>query len=299
MSHVHSVFDSIALGRHRHRAVRLHRADPASTPDFLLRRVADDFADRLAFIKRRFTDAVDLGCHHGALGRTLCAAGAVTAISSTDACRAMLDLAPLPHALVDLEHLPFRQASLDLVVSGLALQTVDDLPGTLAQIRAALRPDGLLLAAVIGGRSLFELRDAFLTAETEMTGGASPRVAPMIDVRDLGTLLQRAQFALPVVDSDVVTVTYDHPLRLMHDLRGMGATNCLRERSRSPLSRAALSRACEIYRERYAEPDGRVRATFEILTATAWSPHESQQKPLKPGSAATRLADALQPPPTR
>ena len=295
MTEPHLVFDSIARERHRQRAANLYRADPVAAPDFLLRRVADDFVDRLAFINRTFGTAIDLGCHHGLLGRTLRESRSVGAITAADECRAMVDAAPPPGVKIDLENLPFAPASLDLVVSGLVLHTVNDLPGTLAQIRAALKPDGLFLAAIVGGRSLYELRDALLTAETEMTGGASPRVAPMIDVRDLGTLLQRAKFALPVVDSDVVTVTYEHPLRLMHELRGMGAVNCLTERSRSSLRRSVLLRACEIYSDRYAEPDGRVRATFEILTATAWSPHESQQQPLAPGSAKSRLADALNP----
>ena len=195
--------------------------------------------------------------------------------------------------VADEEALPFRDASLDLVVSALALQFVNDLPGTLVQIRRALKPDGLFLAALVGGETLTELRQAFAAAESEVEGGVSPRVAPFADVRDLGALLQRAGFALPVTDIDRLTVRYDSPFALMHDLRRMGATNALIERRRTPLRRATLLRMAEIYAERFADPDGRVRATFEIVWLSGWAPHPSQQQPLKPGSAQARLADAL------
>jgi len=195
--------------------------------------------------------------------------------------------------VADEEALPFRDASLDLVVSALALQFVNDLPGTLIQIRRTLKPDGLLLAALIGGESLTELRVAFAEAEAEIEGGVSPRVVPFADLRDLGALLQRAGFALPVTDVDRVTVRYASPLALMHDLRRMGAGNVLTARRRTPLRRSTLLRVLEIYAERFADPDGRIRATFEIVWLSGWAPHESQQKPLRPGSAQTRLADAL------
>jgi len=195
--------------------------------------------------------------------------------------------------VADAEALPFRDASLDLVVSFLALQFVNDLPGTLIQIRRALKPDGLLLAALAGGDTLIELRQAFAAAEAEIEDGVSPRVAPFSDVRDMGALLQRAGFALPVTDVDRIIVRYRSPLALMHDLRRMGATNPLVERSRRPLKRAILLRMMEIYAERFSDPDGRVRATFEIVWLSGWAPHVSQQKPLAPGSARQRLADAL------
>jgi hypothetical protein len=179
------------------------------------------------------------------------------------------------------------------VASALALQFVNDLPGTLIQIRRALKPDGLLLAAMIGGESLFELREAFALAEAEVEGGVSPRVAPFADLRDLGSLLQRAGFALPVTDVDRITVRYDSPLALMHDLRRMGAGNILAERRKTPLRRATLRRLTEIYVERFADPDGRIRATFDIVWLSGWAPHQSQQQPLEPGAARTRLADAL------
>jgi len=195
--------------------------------------------------------------------------------------------------VADEERLPFRDATLDLVVSGLALQFINDLPGALVQIRRALKPDGLFLAALIGGDTLTELRQAFAAAEAEVEGGVSPRVAPLADVRTMGALLQRAGFALPVTDVDRVVVRYDSPLRLMHDLRRMGATNVLIERRRGGLRRQTLKRLVEVYAERFADPGGRLRASFDIIWVSGWAPHESQQQPLRPGSARTRLADAL------
>ena len=193
----------------------------------------------------------------------------------------------------DLQALPLAPESTDLIVSALALHTVNDLPGTLAQIRRALRPDGLFLACLPGGQTLHELRHAFASAEAELTGGASPRVAPFADLRDLGGLLQRAGLALPVTDTDVVTVRYASMFALMADLRAMGATSSLVQRSRRPLRRDVLMRAAAIYGEKFADGDGRVRATFELIWLSGWAPHESQQKPLRPGSAKMRLAEAL------
>ena len=198
-----------------------------------------------------------------------------------------------PDVVGDAELLPFAPESLDLAVSVLSLHAANDLPGALAQMRRALKPDGLFLAALLGGDTLAELRQAFATAEAEITGGASPRVAPFTDVRTAGALLQRAGFALPVIDQDSHTVRYASALHLMHDLRAMGATNALVERDRRPLRRAVLARAIDIYGERFADADGRVRATFDVISLSGWAPHESQQQPLRPGSAAVRLADAL------
>ena len=193
----------------------------------------------------------------------------------------------------DEEALPFADASLDLVVSALALQGVNDLPGVLVQIRRALKPDGLFMAALLGGDTLSELRQSFAQAEAEIEGGASPRVAPFADVRAMGALLQRTGFALPVTDTERITVRYASLLSLLRDLRRMGATNALAERRRLPLRRPTLLRAMEIYGERFADPDGKVRATFEIVWVSGWAPDASQQQPLRPGSAKTRLADAL------
>ncbi len=282
------IFDRTLLATRRDRV-----ADDATAHDFLLERVGDDIAERLAIVQRTLPLAANIGAHHGLIAERIRGLAGVERIVNVDHAARLLDRCTGLRVVADEEALPFADGSLDLVVSGLALQLVNDLPGALVQIRRALRPDGLLLAALLGGQTLTQLRQAWLQAESEMTGGASPRVAPFADVRDLGALLQRAGFALPVVDSEIVTVTYATPLALMRELKDMGASNMLSARHRRPVTRGLLMRASEIYAERFALPDGRVPATFEILTLTAWAPDESQPKPLRPGSAKTRLADAL------
>jgi len=284
------LFDRTLLRRRWRRALAL------APSGFLLDRVAEDAGERIAAVLRHFDLALDLGTPGDTLRHTLAASGKVGTIIAADALVAEGEQPRRGCALVvacDEEALPFREASLDLVTSALALQFVNDLPGTLIQIRRALKGDGLFLAALIGGDTLTELRQAFATAEAEIENGVSPRVAPFADLRDLGALLQRAGFALPVTDVDRLTVRYASPLALMHDLRRMGAGNALVERSRRPLKRAVLARMMQSYGERFADPDGRIRATFEIIWLSGWAPHESQQQPLKPGSAARRLADAL------
>jgi SAM-dependent methyltransferase len=285
---VQSIFDRHLLVQRRNRA-----ADRIADHDFLLQRVADDLMERLAAVNRTFASVACVGAYHGLLGRRLRRLPGVETVTDVEPAARLLSQCGGPRLEADEERLPFSEQSLDLVVSGLALHLVNDLPGTLIQIRRALKPDGLMLAALLGGMTLAELRTAFLTAEEELEGGASPRVAPFADVRDLGALLQRAGFALPVADSDTLTVTYKDPLALMLELRAMGASNALTERSRRSLRRATLARAMEVYAERFGLPDGRVPATFEIVTLTGWAPHPSQPKPLRPGSAATRLADVL------
>jgi SAM-dependent methyltransferase len=284
------LFDRALIEMRRRRARRI---GPAT---FLLDRVAEDFADRLAAVLRRFERAVDLGTPSPAVRDALAgnsAIGSMIAVAPAfDAADSAADPAPL-RVVADPEALPFAVGSLDLVVSAFALQTVDDLPGALIQIRRALKPDGLLLAALLGGDTLNELRESFAVAESEVTGGASPRVAPFADLRDMGALLQRAGFALPVTDVDRVVVRYSSPLALMADLRRMGATNPLVERRRVPLRRSVLARVLEVYAERFGDPDGKVRASFDIVWLSGWAPHESQQQPLRPGSAKARLADAL------
>jgi len=280
-----------------HRLIRARRAraDALGPSTFLLDRVAEEMTDRLASVLRRFERAVDLGTPGDAVRRALAESGKVGTIITADADADRLAAAGVARLAIgaDEEALPFRDGALDLVVSGLALHFINDLPGVLVQIRRALRPDGLLLAALAGGDTLRELRQAFAAAEAEIEDGISPRVAPFVDVRELGALLQRAGFALPVTDVDRVIVRYASPIALLHDLRRMGAANPLIERSRRPLARATLRRMTEIYAERFADPDGRVRATFEIVWLSGWAPHPSQQQPLAPGSARTRLADAL------
>lgn len=264
---------------------RLARALIRGAPDFLLERAADDLSDRLLTVKREFPRSLDLGTPTPHFARAVVSTGR----------RAPLRASGLAGAdvLADEEALPFAPQSFDLVVSGFALQWVNDLPGAFAQVRRALAPDGLFLACLPGGASLSELRSALTQAEVELTGGASPRVSPFVDVRDLGGLLQRAGFALPVTDVDSFTVRYDSMFALANELRAMGAANILTERARKPLGRAVFLRAAEIYAERFSDPDGRVRASFELVWLSGWAPHESQQKPLKPGSAQVRLEDAL------
>jgi SAM-dependent methyltransferase len=280
------LFDRALIEARRRRA---HRIGPAT---FLLDRVAEDFADRLATVLRRFEHAVDLGTPTPALRAALAGNDGIGTMIAVASAFDGADRAPL-RVVADLEALPFAAASLDLAVSAFALQTVDDLPGALIQIRRALRPDGLFLAALLGGDTLNELRVSFTVAESELTGGVSPRVAPFADLRDMGALLQRAGFALPVTDVDRVVVRYSSPLALMADLRRMGATNPLVDRRRVPLRRNVLARLIEIYAERFSDPDGKVRASFDIVWLSGWAPHESQQQPLRPGSAKARLADAL------
>lgn len=287
-SATYAIFDRRLLAWRRQRACA-----NAGNFDFLLERAAEDICDRLSIVQRRFEKAAVIGAHHGLLGRRIRSLPNVGWVVETDSAPGMLARCDGPRVLADEELLPFADGALDLVVSALSLQLVNDLPGTLAQMRRALKPDGLLLAAMLGGTTLAELRTAFLVAEAEIEGGASPRVAPFADVRDAGALLQRAGFALPVADADTVDVTYASPLDLMREIKGMGASNMLLARRRAPLRRATLLRAMEVYAERFGIAGGRVRATFEIITLTGWTPHESQQKPLAPGSARTRLADAL------
>ena len=281
------IFDRQALSMRRRRAL----AALVAGADFLHRAAADDLLDRVASVQRTFALAADIGSPTSYLSDALTARGTPTVRLD----RAMQSLAPDTSlgVVADPEMLPLAPASIDLAVSSLELQWLNDLPGVLAQIRRALRPDGLFLANFLGGETLAELRDSFTAAEVEVTGGASPRIAPFVELRSAGALLQRAGFALPVIDLDRRVARYDSALDLMRDLRAMGATNPLAERERRPLRREVLARANATYAERYSDPDGRVRATFDIISLSGWAPHESQQKPLTPGSATVRLADAL------
>ena len=280
------IFDRRLL---RVRQARARKLGPAT---FLLDRTASELGERLSAVLRQFSIAVDLGTPTDVVRQVLAASGkagtiVAATVHSNPGGRSFLSVA------ADEETLPFANASLDLVVSALALQFVNDLPGTLIQIRRALKPDGLLLAALVGGESLAELREAIAAAEIEIEGGVSPHIAPFADVRELGALLQRAGFALPVVDSERLVVRYDSISALIRDLRHMGATNILNERRRKPLKRATVQRMADVYRERFADEDGRLRASFEIIWLSGWAPHEGQQKPLRPGSATRRLSDAL------
>ena len=269
------------------RALLLQRQGRAATigpATFLLDRVVEDMEERLSAVTRVFAGAADIWTPGAGLQELL--RGRAQSFT-----RVALESAQ--------EVLPFAPETLDLAVSALAFQFVNDLPGVFAQIRRALKPDGLLLAAMIGGDSLTELRQSFAAAEAECEGGVSPRVAPFADLRDIGGLLQRAGFALPVTDVDRIVVRYDSAFGLMADLRRMGATNILAERRRIPTRRATLLRMAKIYAERFADGDGRIRATFDVIWLSGWAPHESQQKPLRPGSAKMSLEAAVKRSPSR
>jgi SAM-dependent methyltransferase len=276
---------------------RLSRAAPRfARADFLKRRAVDDVVERLAATKRNFPTAIDLGARNGLLAKALSQSGRPGQIGwlmESDLSWAMLARPGGAKVVVDEESLPFSEGCADLIVSTLALHWVNDMVGALIQIRRALKPDGLFLGALLGGATLLELRQALTEADLERIGGAGPRVSPFIDAGDVGDLMRRAGFALPVVDVDRVTVRYASPLALLADLRAMGETNVLFERSRAPLSRSVLARASEIYLDRFAGPDGRAPATFEIIGLTGWAPHPDQPKPLKRGSATARLEEAL------
>jgi len=286
------VFDRRAVRRHRDRA-----AGNLAAYDFLLREVAERLAERLDDVTRQFPLALDLGCHDGTLGRALAGRRGIETLIQADLSPAMAIGSVgdgRPALAADEEALPFANRGFDAVFSLLSLHWVNDLPGALIQVCRALKPDGLFLAAMLGGETLKELRTALLEAEIEVEGGAGPRVSPFADVRDLGALLQRAGFALPVADVDDIEVSYPDALKLMADLRGMGEANAVADRRKGFTRRTTLMRACELYAERHAGPDGRLLATFQVIYLTAWAPHESQPQPLAPGSAGTRLSAALE-----
>jgi NADH dehydrogenase [ubiquinone] 1 alpha subcomplex assembly factor 5 len=260
---------------------------------FLLEHVTREIGERVELMLRPFPLALDLGAYSGLLGRKVAALPSVGTMIYAESVFAFARLCPGAALVCDEDLLPLKPASLNLIVSGLALHRVNDLPGALIQIRRALSPDGLFMAALLGARALIELRQVLIEAEAEEEGGASPRVSPFGDVREYGALLQRAGFALPVTDAETLSVSYSSPRELMREVRALGGGNVLLARSRRPLSRRTLARAEELYRERHGTQDEQVKATFEIVYLSGWGPSASQQKPLKPGSAAHRLADAL------
>lgn len=278
------------------RSVRLHRDRAAALlpdHDFLLREVGERLLDRLDDVRRRFPTALDLGCHRGELSEMLAGRGGIETLVQCDLAERMVRAATGLRAVTDEEALPFADGSFDLVVSALSLHWVNDLPGALVQLRRVLRPDGLLLAALFGGETLKELRRALADAEIAGEGGLSPRVSPFADVRDIGNLLQRAGFALPVIDADTITVSYGEPLALLADLRGMGESNAVSERRKTLMRRTTLLDALARYRDAHADDSGRIPATFQVIFAVAWAPDAAQPQPLRPGSALARLAEAL------
>jgi SAM-dependent methyltransferase len=281
------LFDRRAHRLHRERAARLGGGS------FLHGLAAGWLIDRLDDIPRPFGAALVLGAQDGLLSPALARRSGTDWVVSADPCLPLLRRQRGTGVVVDPELAPFRHASFDLAVSALTLHWVADLPGTLSQLRRVLRPDGLFLAAMLGGDTLAELRAALIEAELAEEGGASPRVSPMAGLADVAALLQRAGFAMPVADTDRVVVTYPDMLALMRELRGMGETNALSARRRTPLRRGTLARAAAFYAERHGCDDGRIAATFDIFCLTGWAPDASQPQPLPPGSAAYRLADAL------
>ena len=282
------IFDRYLL-----RARRQRRAHSFGEFDFLKQEVAHRLDDRLRDVNRSFTVALDLGSHNGTMAKFLAGHTDIQHIISADLSAHMVQSAPGQAVVADEEFLPFKDDSLSLITSALSLHWVNDLPGALIQANRALKPDGLFLAAMLGGDTLTELRQALLQAEMQETGGASPRVSPFVDVRDAGNLLHRAGFALSVADVERITVDYADALSLMRDLRGMGESNALLARHRAPMTRKTMIATAEAYHDLYARPDGRIPASFDIIFMLGWSPHESQQQPLKPGSATVDLGDAL------
>jgi SAM-dependent methyltransferase len=285
-------FNRALMVKHRDRAAA--RFEQAS---FLKVRAIDDICDRLSFINRRFETALDAGAHNFIFANIIAQnpelKEKIGFIASCDVSAKMMSATSQIGFVGDEEHLPLAPQSLDLITSSLSLHWANDVPGFLAQARLALRPDGLLLVAFLGGRTLQELRGVMAQVDTDNGNDPTPRVSPFADAQDGAQLLQRAGFALPVADSDVVTVRYDNVFGLFRDLKAMGETAAFSGPNGRSLTRTSIAQAADIYARDYADPDGRIRATFEIVTLTGWAPHASQQKPLRRGSAKMRLADAL------
>ncbi|MCC7260623.1 MAG: methyltransferase domain-containing protein [Alphaproteobacteria bacterium] len=290
MSENTTIFDPVQRRRQRDRA-----SVAFAEHDFLMREVAERLAERLDGLNRNFPMVLDLGCHTGGLRAHIMGKNGIAEVVECDLSSAMVAQAGGGLRLVaDEERLPFAEHTFDAVFSVLSLQGVNDLPGVLIQARQILKPDGLFLAALIGGESLTELRQAMLAGEIAEEGGAAPRVAPMVDAQDAARLLQRAGFALPVVESETITATYSDALSLMLDLRGMGEGNALVQRPRRPMKRNTLAAILSCYHEQHENDDGRIPARFDIITLTGWKPDASQQQPAARGSATVSLRAVLE-----
>ncbi|MBF0249517.1 MAG: methyltransferase domain-containing protein [Alphaproteobacteria bacterium] len=287
-----SLFERPHVRAHRERA-----APKLDAHDFLFREVADRLTERLDDVKRDFPVALDIGCHGGEVARTLGERGRIQTLFQCDPSPAMAKRAGGVVFAADEEFLPVKPGAVDLVLSSLSLHWANDLPGALVQIRRTLKPDGLFLGAMLGEGTLQELRTALMAAEMEIEMIMTPRVSPFATVQDVGALLQRAGFAMPVVDTESITVSYPDMFKLMHDLRGMGENGAVSGRRKNFTRRDTLMRAAEIYTERFAGKDdcgeGRIPATFDIVYMTAWAPHPDQQQPAKPGTASVNLIDLL------
>jgi len=292
MSEMMNIFNRKSVRHHRDRATSSY-----VNFNFLFQETAERLGDRLQDITRTFPVTLDLGCHGGEMAACIPARSNVQTLINCDLSPSMAALAHsfnrAPSLAGDEELLPFKEQSLDLVVSNLSLHWVNDLPGALSQICRSLKPDGLFLATMLGGETLNELREALMEAEIEIEGGLSPRLSSFAEIKDAGNLLGRAGFALPVADKETITILYEDPIKLMTDLRGMGETNANTQRRTTCSRRATMMRAIEIYAEKFTNEEGRIPATFEIIYLTAWVPDESQQKPLQPGSGQISLGDVF------
>lgn len=289
------IFDRQLLRLRRERAYT-----SLSEHDFLFKEMAKRLVDRLADIRRNFSMALDVGCHNGFVAKEIkhLPNEKIDILVQTDFSSKMAadskNKTGITSIVADEEYLPFRDSTFDLIISCASLHHVNDLPGSLIQIKRALKPDGVFLAALFGRSTLSELRQAWLVAESAKTDGVSPRVSPFIDLREAAGLLQRAGFALPVADSDTLTVTYQNPIKLMTDLRGMGESNIMVDRQRTPTRRDTLKAVSQAYTKLFGNNQGIVPATFQIIYLTGWSPGKNQPKPLSPGSATERLANVLE-----
>ena len=273
------IFDRKKIRVQRNRALK-----KITDHNFLVQWASDQLLSRLSIIKKEFPVCLQVGTRASLDSSKIKGLKHLVTVDNTMTGNSVI---------ADEELLPFAPKSFDLILSALNLHTTNDLPGTLLQLKQSLKPDGLFLSAILGGETLHELRSIFTQAEMDISGGISPRVAPFADMPQMGALMQRAGFNLPVVDSEIVTVTYDNLFKLILDLRLMGEGNALTQRSKSFNNRELLMRAAELYKKQYSEADGKIVATFEIIFLIGWAPHESQQKPLRPGSAKTRLSEAL------
>ena len=285
------IFDRKLLQKHRDRA-----AKSFDKYDFLLENALHRLTDRLLDLKRSFDLVLNLGGRTGNLERVWPVELNKPTFIHTDISQEMAFQAKTygPAVVCDEELLPFLRESVDAVISCLSLHWVNDLPGAFRQIRQILKPDGLCLTSILGGQTLFELRESLSAAELELKYGVSPRVSPFTTLQDMGHLMQRAGLALPVADTDKIIVKYENIFQLMSDLRGMGETNIIFDRSKYPIARSFFLRADEIYRENFADQNSKLPATFEILTGTGWAPHKSQQQPLKPGAGEVHFSKILE-----
>ncbi len=284
------LFDRMLLRQRRKRLTSLNWAHSR----FLFDEISERLADRMLDVSKPFARVLDLGCHGGSFGQNLEQTGRVSEIIQADLSDDLMSSSISgARVVMDEECLPFAAQSFDLIGSVLSLHWANDLPGCLIQICRCLKADGLFLGAVFGAETLQELKECLVSAELEISGGISPRISPFVDVRDAGSLLQRAGFALPVTDTDTLTLKYKNAFALMHELRAMGETNALFERQKTVTSRQIFMRAAALYQEKYQDADGLIPATFQIVYLSGWAPHESQQQPLKPGSATSSLKDVL------